>query len=73
LARCKNKVTLPTNTACVSATPLFDCFLIKIFVGVIESSVPPPDATNSPPVVPIIKLLEEDKKLIALTWLDAIV
>jgi len=47
--------------------------LIKIFVGVIASPVPPPLTANSPPAVPIINVLVAVKNLTALTWLEAIV
>ena len=44
-----------------------------MFVGVIALSVPPPDTVNSPPAVPIIKVLVAVINLIAFTWFDAIV
>nr|AKH48593.1 putative tail tubular protein B [uncultured marine virus] len=73
LARCKNNVALPTDIASTFAAPWLDCFLINMFVGVTALSVPPPDTVNSPPAVPIIKVLVDVINLIALTWLDAIV
>ena len=44
-----------------------------MLVGVIASLSPPPDTANSPPAVPITKVLVDAKNLIAFTWLDAIV
>jgi len=73
LARCKNKVTFPTGIASIFAQPWLDCFLIRMFVGVTGSSVPPPDTENSPPTVPTISVRVADKNLIALTWLEAMV
>jgi len=42
-------------------------------LGVIATSVPPPLTANSPPAVPIIKVLVAVMKRIAFTWFDAIV
>jgi hypothetical protein len=46
-----------------------------MFVGVIATplDVEPPVTANSPPAVPIIKVLVAVKNLIAFTWLEAIV
>ena len=44
-----------------------------MFVGVIAASVPSAETVNSPPVVPIIKVLCALINLIAFTWFYAIV